>query len=215
MFWYYVVAGLIGSGVAIGELVSRYRDAPFRAILTPPAWIYIALNAGASLAALAIARAFNWKFGVEGTSADAAVRWTQTLVAGFGAMALFRSSLFIVRIGDQDVGMGPSAFLTNVLGAADRGVDRHRADERSKLVGNVMKDVDFTKAYQSLPAFALGLMQNVPAETQTQLGRQVDALRASTMPDPARVLLLGLLLMNVVGGEVLQSAVTGLGNNIK
>jgi len=215
MFWYYVVAGVIGAGVAIGELVSRYRDAPVRAVFTFPAAVYIGVNAGASLAALAITRAFDWKFGVSGTSMDRDVRWTQALVAGFGAIALFRSSFFIVRVGDQDVGMGPSTFLTNILGAADRGVDRLRADERSKIVGEVMKDVDFAKAYQSLPAYALGLMQNVEPEVQAQLGRQVEALRGGSIPDPARVLLLGLLLMNVVGGAVLDSAVKALGDTIK
>lgn len=78
-----------------------------------------------------------------------------------------------------------------------------------------MSGIDFQKAYQSLPAYALGVLQNVSADTQAQLGRQVDALRAATMPDSAKVLLLGLLLMNVVGGEVLRSAVTALGDNIK
>jgi hypothetical protein len=215
MFWYYLVVGLIGGGVAVGELVSRYRDAPLRAVLTPAAGLYIALNIGASLAALAVIRAFNWKFGVEGTSADTDVRWTQALVAGFGALALFRTSLFIAKVGDQEVGMGPSAFLTSVLGAADRGVDRTVGDARSRLVGEVMSGVDFEKAYQSLPAFALGLLQNVEPGVQTQVGEQVAALRAGNMPDYAKVLILGLLLMNVVGGGVLRSAVAGLGENIK
>jgi hypothetical protein len=215
MFWYYVVVGLLGAAVAIGELVSRYRDEPMRALMTGSALVYVALNAGASLAALAIVRAFDWKFGVAGSSADANVRWTQALVAGFGAIALFRSSLFVLRVGDQDVGIGPSTFLQNVLGAADRGVDRGRANARSKLDGEVMANVSFDKAHQSLPAFALGLMQNVDSEVQAQVGRQVDALRTATMPESAKVLLLGLLLMNIVGGEVLRSAVSSLGAEIK
>ena len=215
MLGFYIVAAVIGMGVAAGELVSRYRDEPFRALLSTPASFYLAVNAGASLAALAVARAFDWQFGVTGSPDDADVRWTQTLVAGFGAIALFRTSLFIVRVADQDVGMGPSTFLTNILGAADRAIDRRRGDQRSRFVGEVLSGIDFEKAYESLPAYALGVLQNVPSDTQAQLGRQVDALRASSMPDSARVLLLGLLLMNVVGEDVLRSAVAALGDSIK
>jgi hypothetical protein len=139
---------------------------------------------------------------------------TQALVAGFGALAFFRSSLFIVRVGDQDVGMGPSAFLQSVLEAADRGVDRGEANVRSRVVSDVMRTVEFEKAYESLPAYCLALMQNVPDGVQTQVGRQVDAIRAGSMTDSAKVLLLGLLLMNVVGGDVLRSAVSGLSREI-
>jgi hypothetical protein len=214
MFWYYVAVALLGAGVAIGELVSRYRDAPMRALATSGALLYIVVNAGASLGALALIRAFGWQFGVAGTPADASVRWTQTLIAGFGALAFFRSSLFIVHIDDKDIGMGPSAFLQSVLDAASRGVDRERANARSQLVGTVMARVSFDKAYQSLPAYSLALMQNVSPETQAQLGRQVEALRTATMPDQAKVLILGLMLMNELGGGVLRSAITALGNEI-
>jgi hypothetical protein len=214
MTWFYVLVGVLGTAVAVGELVSRYRDAPMRALATFPALIYIAINAGASLGALALIRAFDWKFGVNGTSSDAAVRWTQTLIAGFGALAFFRSSLFIVHVGDQDIGMGPSAFLQSVLDAADRGVDRTRANARSRLVGKVMKGLSFEKAHQSLPTYSLALMQNVPADVQVQIGGQVEKLRAATMPDPAKLLILGLLLMNELGGTVLESAVDGLREQI-
>ena len=77
-----------------------------------------------------------------------------------------------------------------------------------------MARVSFDKAYQSLPAYSLALMQNVSPETQAQLGRQVEALRTATMPDQAKVLILGLMLMNELGGGVLRSAITALGNEI-
>lgn len=214
MAFYYLLVGVLGAGVAVGELVSRYRDEPVRALATFPAVLYVALNALASLGALALVRAFDWKLGATGTASDEAVRWTQTLVAGFGALALFRSSLFVVRVGDKDVGVGPSAFLQNVLDAADRGIDRNRANARSRLVGDVMKGISFEKAHLSLPAYSLGLLQNPAADTQAQLGRQIETLRTSKMPDSAKVLILGLLLMNVLGGAVLRSAVSALRDEI-
>lgn len=40
-----VLVAILGMGVGIGELISRYRDAPARAIRTRPAYLYVALNA--------------------------------------------------------------------------------------------------------------------------------------------------------------------------
>jgi hypothetical protein len=213
-WWYYLLVAVLGGVVAIGELISRYRDAPVRAVLTPSALVYTSLNAGASVGALALARAFDWHFGADGSANSTGVHVTQALVAGFGAIALFRSSLFIVRVGNKDVGMGPSAFLQSVLEAADRGVDRGEANVRSSVVSDVMRTVDFQKAHQSLPAYCLALMQNPPEGAQEQVGRQVEGLLAGKMTDSARALLLGLLLMNIVGGDVLRSAVNGLGRDI-
>jgi hypothetical protein len=206
----YGLVVLLGSLVGTAELVARYRDAPTQALGTVPAFLYVAVNGIASGAALALVRIFDWDFGQGGD----AKRYIQILVAGFGAIALFRSSLFIVRAGDQDVGVGPSSFLQVMLGAADRSVDRIRARERATSVSEVMKSVSFAKAHVALPTFCLALMQNVSPDDQADLGRDIEALRGSSADDRAKVLALGLALMNVVGPTVLKSAVESLGDVI-
>src|SRR5207249_7959686 len=124
------------------ELVARYRDAPGSALRNAAAGLYLAINAAAAVAALGLVQAFNWTFGAGGGSE---LRWTRVLVAGFGAMAIFRSSLFIVRAGEQDVGVGPSGFLQVVLNATDRAVDRRRAGARAGEVSRAMDGVSFDK----------------------------------------------------------------------
>ena len=49
--WDLVVVALLGACVGGGELASRYRDEPTKAIFTRPAMLYIALNAVAAMAA--------------------------------------------------------------------------------------------------------------------------------------------------------------------
>jgi hypothetical protein len=98
-------------------------------------------------------------------------------MAGVSAMAFFRTSLFVVRAGDRDVGVGPSGFLQIFLGAADRAVDRQRAAARAEAVAKVMKDVDFDKAKGALPEYCLALMQNVPEEDQQSLGPGFEKFR--------------------------------------
>ena len=207
------LACAIGAFVGLGELVSRYRDEPAGAAKTSPAFFYVAINAAASLGALSLVKAFGWSFGVTG---EAPVRWTRILLAGFGAVGLFRSSFFVIRVGNQDVGIGPSGVLQAMLAAADREVDRLRAHARDRVVAGVMKDVCFNSGGTPLVAYCLGLMQNLSASEQAALGVQVITIRNSAdTSDQTKARLLGLCLLTLVGEEVLTSAVKSLGAEIR
>lgn len=208
----YVIVGLIGGTVGLAELVARYRDAPAAALRTGAAWVYVAVNAAGSLAALLLVRGFGWTFGA--TTPQSAQLY-QILVAGFAAIALFRSNLFMVKVGDNNVGVGPSIVLLSLLEAADRAVDRVRAASRSSEITRIMADVSFERAKEALPTYCLALLQNLPAEEQLALGRAVDALSGATMQDRVKALSLGLQLVNVAGVDVVQSAVNALGDDIR
>jgi hypothetical protein len=202
----WVAVALSGGVVGASELISRYKDDPFAAIKTWPAIFYIAINSIASLGALGLIHAGKW---------FETSHWTQILMAGVSAMAFFRTSLFVVRAGDRDVGVGPSGFLQIFLTAADRAVDRKRAAARSDAVARVMKEVDFPKALKALPPFCLALMQNVSPEDQQVLKRVVEDLDKRDAEPSVKALLLGIELMNVVGVDVLTTAVKALGEQIR
>ena len=197
---------LLGGVVGASELISRYRDDPRTAIKSWPAILYIAINSAASVAALGLIHAYHW---------FETSRWTQILMAGVSAMAFFRTSLFVVRAGDRDVGIGPSGFLQIFLTAADRGVDRRQAARRSSAVVDAMKDVDYTKASRALPPYCLALMQNVSPEDQQVLERVLEALDKREAEPSVKALLLGIELMNVVGVDVLTTAVKSLADQIR
>jgi hypothetical protein len=138
----------------------------------------------------------------------------RVLVASLAALAVLRSSLFMVRIGDADVGVGLSTVLTTLLGIADRGVDRRRATDRSRQVTKIMSGVSFERARLALPAFCLALLQNVPPAEQHDLAIAVDALAGSSMSDTQKAYALGLLLMNLAGADVLSDAVSALASEL-
>ena len=206
-----LVSFVLGTLVAVAELISRYRDRPLAAIQTPGAVLYLALNGIASVSALWIAHLFNLTFGATGT----AVEPTRVLIASFAAIAFFRTSLFVTHVGDSDVGIGPSTVLMTLLKAADRSVDRKRAIRRSTEVAELMDSVSFEKAHLSLPTLCLTLLQNVPAEEQERLGVDIRAFHAAAMSDRQRSLALGLKLMYLAGPDVLRAAILALGDEIK
>jgi hypothetical protein len=202
-----ILAGLVG----LTELLTRYRADPKRLVRSPPAFAYIILNGAAGLGALGLIHAMGWTFG--GNTAEAR-RLMQVMVAGLGAVAISRSSLFIVRIGNNDVGLGPSTILTSLLAAIDRVVDREQARHRALQVEKIMKGVSFKHAYEALPTYCLALMQNLPGEDQEALARTVMTLEQSDMEDDVKALALGIELMNLVGPDVLGVAVRTLGTRI-
>jgi len=209
----FAVVALLGALVGTGELVSRYRDAPEGALRNGPAAWYVFINIAASVVALGLIRAFDWKFGL--TSTAAALRWTQVGVAGTGAMALFRSSLFTVRAGDRDIAVGPSSFLQIFRDAADRAVDRLRAEARGKQVSKLMEGISYQKASEGLPVYCLALMQNVPDDEQKRLADSLALLDKVEIDEQIKVRILGLQLMNVVGPNVLSAAVDSLRKQIQ
>lgn len=208
--WRYETAGLLGAAVGTAELLSRYRDAPSFVLISPPGLGYIAINAAASLAAMGIVLAFNWRFGTSGNARAA----TQVLMAGFGAMALFRSSLLTVKAGNDDVGIGPSSVLSIMMAASDRSADRLRAADRAGRVHDIMNNVSYEKAQEALPTVAVALMQNLSPADVAALDASLEGLKNKALPDNTKALLLGLKITNVVSTAVLAAAKQSLGDSI-
>ncbi|MEU6724748.1 hypothetical protein ABZ917_13650 [Nonomuraea wenchangensis] len=204
-----VAAGLIGALVALAELVSRYRDDPWRALISLPAGLYVLVNLAGSIGGLWMIKQFGWTFGATG----AGLELTQVLVAGFGSSALFRSSLFNVTVGNQVVGVGPSAVLTVLLSAADRAVDRGQAKIRSEQVRKIMDKYPFERGADALFQYSIATLQNfTPAETKA-IEDRISSLRSgreSTLPDQLKSYLLGLTLQTLVGEKTLRELVESL-----
>jgi hypothetical protein len=59
-------------------------------------------------------------------------------------MALFRTSLFTVRAGGEDLNVGPGLSSRPCEIAADREVDRARAHGRNIAIAQLMQGVDLT-----------------------------------------------------------------------
>jgi hypothetical protein len=195
-------------------VITRYRDAPSTLWSVPSAWFYVAINALASAGALLAIRVFGWSFG--GTKPEISQAYQKILIAGFGSAALFRSALFLVKVGESNVAVGPSLILSGSLEAADRELDRVRAKKRAEVVVSIMADVSFEKSHIALPTYFLALLQNLSPAEQLALRNSVDALNNEPkIIDEQKSLTLGLTLLNIGGAGVLESAVKALGSGIQ
>ncbi len=203
-----VAAGLIGLLVGTSELLTRYRDSSSAALRNVPAALYLGINALASVAAFAVAYVADWKFGTNATGNE--LLCLQVAVGGFGAVALFRSSLFLVHPSGTDVNVGPANILQSLLDATNREIDRARGSERFPQVAKMMQGVEFSEAYKVLPTVILASMQNLSDDDQAAFANQLKVLADSQIEDWAKSLTLGLTLEALVGRRVLQAAVETL-----
>lgn len=207
---YLIVLG-IGAIVGATELMSRYRDAPFLPLLSLPGIVYIVLNGGAAILAYYLLGVVSNQF-TDGTEKSVVYR---ILLSSLGAMAIFRSGLFTLRLGDSDISIGPNLILQVLLTALDRAYDRLRAAPRSNETGRIMAGVSFELAAPALPSFCFNLMQNVTEEERSDVADEIESLKSTQMSDEARTLILGLRLFNVVGAKTLEQAVIALGGTIR
>jgi hypothetical protein len=202
-----LLAGLVGAG----ELIGRYRDAPFTALVTRAGVTYVLLHAIAAAVVFQLIHTGK----VIGSDETSKTAITEVLTAAFGTVAFLRSSFFTVRLDGKDVGLGPALLWQTLLDATDRAVDRARAKPRSQAVREAMAGVDFSRAASALPEFCFHLMQNVSSDERKAHAALVKELADSQMDPLAKTYNLGLSLMNIVGETVLREAVAALGAQIK
>jgi hypothetical protein len=207
-FFACTATALIGASVGGGELITRYRDKPSLLIFRPAAYGYAAINAVAAVAVLNLVDALGWHFGLGKSYSSTEL---SVIVSGTSAMALLRSSFANVRVGNTTVPIGLQAVLEVYLWALDRSIDRRRAKQRDKLIGEIMDGFDFQLATASLPGYCFQLLQNSGPDEEAAVGSSIRQLRDDEeLPEEVKIRILGLQLLAVVGEDVLRQAVKGL-----
>lgn len=212
-----ILVGGFSGLVGFGELISRYKDDPFRLSGSPGAQVYICVNVAAGIGALALIREFDL-FGPYGQGNHNAIY--EVLLAGFGSVAFFRTSLFTARVGDTDIGIGPSTVLKALLDASDLAADRDQAHDRAEKIEEIMDGIAFDRVRVTLPLLCLSLVQGATQDQQKLLGEQVDkliTLKANPgdppISDKDKAVILGVYLLRQVGAPVLKSALDILRQN--
>jgi hypothetical protein len=206
-----IAAMAIGGAVGCVEILGRYRHSPVRAVLTLNGFGYVLINMFAAYVAYYMLDAFEiFK------STTLAKDLTHVLTAGLGSLVFMRSSIFKVRIGESDIGIGPAAILDTLLLVADRGVDRREAVARAQDVTELVAHVrDPLVVAKMLTKYSLSLMQNVDSKTSAELGDAVSKIMADTdVPDAIKIDIVALRIGVVVGPDVLEAAVAALGDRL-
>lgn len=129
---YLVLAILFSILVGAAEIISRYRDEPFAALLeNGHGPLYLAINGLVGAAAFGLLSRYGNAI-LSGIGSDPLLR---AIAAGFGSPFIMRSKLFTLHTATgEDLGVGPDAVISILLRSVDRGIDRSRSARRLRLV---------------------------------------------------------------------------------
>jgi|GEM_PF-3977699 len=202
----YVYVFLIGGLLGVTEILGRYTDSPIAAMKSPGAGIYVLVNAFSSMVAL---------FLLSRLAPDAVTNpISQVLLAGLGAMAFLRSSVFKAKIANEEVSIGPAIILDTLLKFADAQVDRGRAEERADRIAEVIESLPLTQAGVDLPRLCFALMQNLALDVRQRTLDDITIIVTDTKrSESVKVMEVGLVLWSRVGIGTLNGAVTLLKNS--
>jgi len=213
----YLIAMAIGGGVGAVEILGRYSYAPTRAVQSWAGFSYILINVAASWAAYECIKVYK-VFPAEDSSAHTL---NEILTAGFGSLVFMRSSLFKVRVGGSDIGIGPAAILDTLLLVADRGVDRGEAVSRARDIFALSARLTALRVKESramasiLVKYCLALTQNVDDRTTKDLTDAVTKVVGDMeIPEQIKMDIVALRLGDVVGPDVLEAALATLADRL-
>jgi hypothetical protein len=204
---------LCGTFVGISEVISRYRDEPLRATANRYGVGYALINGVVSV----IVYGLLVRYPTAIFPALATDSLMTALVAGFGAMVVLRSKLFIFRTEDgKEYPIGPSIVIETLLRVFDRKIDRLRASERQRRVFEQMKDItDFNAAASYLEASLLSF-QNLSQDEKAEIARVIDEYRKQTAwPAALRTMAVGFAFLTIAGEENFDQVIANLKGYLK
>src|SRR5205085_12136998 len=115
----YFYAFMLGMTTAFAEIIGKFSDEPIKSLRTPHALFYHLLNGAISAFALFVLKTF----GTE-PPANSQDKLKLVLIAGLGAMFVMRSKLFNLKIGGQDVALGPEQLINVFFNFMEDAIDR-------------------------------------------------------------------------------------------
>jgi hypothetical protein len=208
-YWGWASATFIfGALVGFAEILSRYRDEPLLATFTSSGMSYLAINGTISTLAFVLLRRYPTQV-FAGLNNDLLLT---AVVAGFGAMAVFRSKLFSFKASDgTEVPIGPAIVLDSILKMIDHKIDRRRATERQTRVFNSMFEFrDFTAIADYMEA-SLNSFQNLSEDDKKAISEGIKDLKTrTTWPEQLKCLALGFAFLTVAGDENFDLVVSNI-----
>jgi hypothetical protein len=199
---------VLGALAGLSELISRYRDEPFSAAANIYGGGYLTLNGVLAAAAYGLLARYPKQI-LAPLSGDPIM---MALTAGFGAMAIFRSKLFIFKAEDgKEYPIGPSIVMETFLGLLDRKIDRRRAAARQRRVFDSLKDVGHFKDVADYLEASLLSFQNLTQQEKSDIAAVIRQYKEQTAwPEALRIMAVGFAFLTIAGEENFDEVIEGL-----
>ncbi len=152
----YFYAFLIGVLVAFSEIIGKFTDEPIKSLKTTYALIYHVANGLIAVFAL------KWLFLNNGNKVPEGLDSVKyVLSAGIGSMAILRSKIFTMKVGNEDIAFGPEQLVTVYFRFMETAMSRVRAKARIDFIEQNLKNIQYDMLYNA----ALVMIDSLGGET--------------------------------------------------
>jgi hypothetical protein len=203
-----IIVALAAGSVGALEVAERFRDEPLKAVFTLPAAAYIAINAAAGILALLLLRLLDVKFGV--SEDPEFTRWARVVAAGFSAVVVLRSTVFVTREGNEERSYGLANFILRALHQAENAIARVRGPKRADAVEEVIAGLTYAEARTALGALASSQLPTATEAARAELAETQKTIEAVDETDEVKLRLLCMAILNFGGEKVLGRAAAQL-----
>jgi len=138
MYFFVFTLGML---TAFAEIIGKFRDEPIKTLRSGYAVCYHVFNGLIAVFALKLLI-------LNGVKSEADLDKIKiVLIAGLGSMLIMRSKLFNIKVGDDEVAVGPDQIMTVFLNFMNSSINRVRSLTRMRFVTEKLQDIDFDKVY--------------------------------------------------------------------
>lgn len=198
----YFIVFTLGMITALAEIIGKFRDEPLKAFRTKEAVGYHVLNGCISAFAL-------WVFVLNdvpfGTSLE---KLNTVIIAGLGSMLIMRSRLFAIKVGGEEVALGPEQVIKIYFRFMETAIDRKRAQSRITFVKAVMSNI----AFDTVKNYALTMLdavQTLDLTRRQSIEQKINAIATEAPSDQEqKSYKLGFLLMDNLGEDIVHQLFT-------
>jgi hypothetical protein len=196
----YFCVFLLGILTAFAEIISTFSDEPLKALQTPHALIYHLANGLIAVLGLYVLEVSKFP---HGTPLN---RVNMVLAAGFGSMIIIRSKLLNIKIGSENVSLGPEQVVKVFFRFMETAIDRVRARSRIDFVKGLMRDIDFDMVQEYSLSMLLAAPLTLDEKARKDCVDGILELKNNSIKDKQlKSYHLGFLLLNQMGEDFLNT----------
>ncbi|MDR0604079.1 MAG: hypothetical protein LBG80_07240 [Bacteroidales bacterium] len=201
-----IIVFLFGALFGFAEILQRYANTKYN-FKVWMSYVYIALNGIVAVLALFLIKYFKNPDDVLNFKTIEAVN---LLIAGFGGMMVLRSSIFSIKHKDDTIEVGLATLFQVFLSRVERRMKNKAAAYRFTRIAEIMKDVDFELAKQSLFSICTAFIDNFPDEEIISLTNKIEEISNSDIENRDKSILLGRFIASFCDEEILDAVIKEL-----
>ncbi|MFW9876304.1 MAG: hypothetical protein ACFFG0_24675 [Candidatus Thorarchaeota archaeon] len=198
-----IMVFLFGSIIGLAELLNRYPETKYLFGATfLISFGYIVFNGLISVLALF----FLWHIKSIEINQVLKVDFSNIFYAGFGGMAILRSSFFTINLNGQKVDVGFMQLINTFLYVIDRKISNTIAPKKLKEVSKIVGDTDFERYKYGILALSTTFTNHFTKNESEYLNKLIEELSTdSTLTNWEKMLKLGSEVSKFCDTEMLKT----------